>query len=466
MSLTAVVWVCTAAGLTICSFFRATYGLSLYMFTFFVFPALWWWGRPLPNLRWNLFAGIVLLFAVLTKRGRAEVSGQPDPRLKHISNIAIAIAVNATLVHLLFSPSLEISVMNYTRLLKFVLLFFMIIAAVRNPKDFRLALWSIVLGAAYIGYEVTFNDRGRFIGGRLEDVGAAGVENANALASLTATVLPLAGGLFFWGTRREKLLIAICGPLILNVVLLCSSRGALLALICGAGSFVVTSSGAVRKKSLQGLALAGLATFLLLGDPEIVARFATTFSGAEERDDSAASRLVFWVAGLRMVADHPFGAGGDGYKLANSSDYLSGLGIEVGARSVHSGILNEACEWGVQGWILRMLFIGFAVQLTRRTLRRQSGSGAGGEAALGCALVASAVTFFVTCAFGDYMDDEWGYWIPALMIVYGRLYGSVVRVEEAATPVSGRLRAPAGGLRRPVSPVSARVPCALSTNRL
>jgi hypothetical protein len=436
MSITAVVWLGLAALLAVASLFRPPFGFSLYLLTFYLFPSFWWWGKALPDLRWNMSAGLVFLVAVLL---HSRMEAQPDPATRRVGNIAVAILANATLVHLLLAPDLEVSLDNYIRVVKFVLLFFLIVNSVRNPRDLRLVLWSVVLGASYLGFEATVNDRGRMVNGRLEGIGAAGVANANELASLMVTILPLAGGLFFSGTRAEKLLVAITGPLILNVILLCSSRGAFLALIGGAVTFLVSTTGPVRKKAFAGLGLAALATFLLIGDVRIVERFSSVFTSAEERDTSATSRLVYWKAGFRMLLSHPLGAGGDGYKNAYASEFLAGVGIDAGARSVHNGILNEACEWGVQGFALRMLFLGLAAVLARRTLRHQTAMGNAGEAALGCCLLASMAAFVGSSMFGDYMDDEWGYWIPALIVTYTRLYG--------VASLSGVVASPAPALR-------------------
>ncbi|MGH2603310.1 MAG: O-antigen ligase family protein [Dehalococcoidia bacterium] len=237
------------------------------------------------------------------------------------------------------------------------------------------------------------------------------------------------------------------------MILLCSSRGALLALIIAGISFVVLASGAARKQAVYGLGLAGLTVFVLAGDPEILSRFLTTFTSAEERDGSAATRLVYWGAGFRMLSDHPLGAGGDGYTRGYASDYLADDGIDAGARSVHNGILNEALEWGLQGWVLRMLFIGMAVTMTRRTLKQQAALGRTAEAAMGCCLVASTVAFVCSSAFGDYLDDEWGYWMPALMVAYARLYGAgaqeVAPGLPAATTAASVVRRPA--IRRPAA---------------
>jgi hypothetical protein len=56
---------------------------------------------------------------------------------------------------------------------------------------------AIALGAAYIGYEVTINDRGDFNGGsRFEGVGHRAPTLPNSLACLMLATLPLTGSLF------------------------------------------------------------------------------------------------------------------------------------------------------------------------------------------------------------------------------------------------------------------------------
>ena len=61
MSLTALAWIIVFVSLVALSFKRAAYGLSLYLFTMFLLPQMWWWGDELPDFRWNLLAACVFL---------------------------------------------------------------------------------------------------------------------------------------------------------------------------------------------------------------------------------------------------------------------------------------------------------------------------------------------------------------------------------------------------------------------
>lgn len=310
-------WLCGFALLSVLSFFRPVWGVAVYMLTFFACPAFWWWGDPIEGYRWNLYGGVVLLAAVGLSRFLGSTVGDKTAQSQGIRRIkwfAGAILLNATFVHFMLAPNLVISSDSYFLLAKFVLLFFLISMAIQTPKDFRIVLFVIVLGAGYIGYEATINDRGKIEGSRLEGIGAPGASQANQCASLMVTILPIAGGLFLTERRWGKLLILVVTPLILNVILLCNSRGAFLGAIATGVVFLAAAPPQVRKRAFKLIALGIVAVWVLLGDPRIIERFYTTFASEEERDSSAAGRIVFAKAGLEMIADHPLGAGGDGFK--------------------------------------------------------------------------------------------------------------------------------------------------------
>jgi O-antigen ligase len=282
----------------------------------------------------------------------------------------------------------------------------------------------MAIGAAYIGWEVTVNDRGSLSGARLEGIGAAGVANANQLASLMATILPLTGGLFLTGNRLEKVGAVIVAPLILNVLLLCNSRGAFLASIAGGITFLFAARGPARAKAKQGLVLGAAAIFLLLGDPAIVERFSSIFVSAEERDNSASSRLVLWAEGFDMISDNPLGAGGDAY--ANYGE---------DSRPVHNGYITEAADWGVQGFALRMLFLASALAVGWRTTRSRMRLQDGDAVVLGACLLTAATAYLGPCAFGDFIDEEWGFWTVGLLVAYWRLYGATMDAPATAGTV-------------------------------
>jgi O-antigen ligase len=446
MSTTAGAWTTLAVLLLALSFRRPAWAVALYMLTFFASPHLWWWGDELPSIRYALWAGVVLVAAVLWYLSRSpEEDSSRRYTLAHAA--AIAMVLNATIVHSLLAVDLVFSLDTYVELLKYVLLFFLIWSAIRNKRDFRLVLISVALGAAYIGYEVTINERGRFDGTRLEGVGAPGADSSNGLASLMLTVLPLIGALFVGGTKREKLLVVMAAPLALNVLLVCNSRGAFLGLVGAGLTFVLLARGATRKKAIGTLLLGSAALYVLMGDPEILDRFATTFTGSEERDRSADSRLAFWRGGLLMIRDYPLGAGGASFKYVLGPYYLAQVSDLEEYRSLHNGYLTEATDWGVQGLFLKLLFIGAAVFAAYRTSTRCRLAGRVEDSLMGLSLVVSTIGFLITSIFGSYLASEWTYWNVAFLISYSQLYSvatpSSVAIDVAPVVIVDKLPRPA-----------------------
>lgn len=424
MSLTALLWIGLFVAGTIMALRRPVWGVVVYMLTFFAGPAFWWWGKPLAGYRWNLYGGIILLIAVAIRRLTGpETSFSITPGVRRVCWIAACGLVNATFVHFVLAESQSVSEEGYTKLIKFVLLFFMIILAIETPGDLRIALLALVLGAGYIGYEATINERGRIVGGRLEGVGAPDASQSNELASLLVTILPLAAVFAWAGKLWHRPVAFAAAPLALNTVILCNSRGGFLAAITSGVAFVAAAPGRARRQTLVLVGLGAVATWLLLGDAYILERFQTTFAPAEVRDQSAEGRLTYWKAGLRMIGDHPLGAGGSGFSRVHGPSYIREVsGEEFESRSVHNGYINEACEWGIQGLALRLLLFLKTLALLLRTTRiTMSEDDWGFEQMVGSALAAGMTGFLVSALFGDFLDNEWGYWCAALAAAHARL---------------------------------------------
>ncbi len=417
MSLSLIVWLVVFPLLAFMAFHRPVWGVTLYMFTFFAHPSFWWWGTPIETYRWNLFAGIVLLCAIFA-HGRRLIPTSPVAR--KTTMLGLAMLANAAAVHFLLAPSAAVSSESFLLMAKFLLLFLMIMASVKDRDDLRWIVVSIAIGVAYLGYEIMFNQRGAFRGGRLLSVGAPGADDSNELASLLVTVIPLIGSLCFIGNRWQKVLGAVSAGLGLNAILLCNSRAAFLALLLSAMVLLVAAPKSQRRKAWAALGLGVLAAYFLLGDARIVERFWTTFASAEERDHSASERLIYWRAGANMIADRPLGSGGHGFKKVYGGDYLKQVGSNFEMRSVHNGFINEACEWGVQGLALRLAFVGTAILFLIKVLRRHVSDAFDRDAFFGLCLIASTSGFLVTCLFNDALDAEWGYWTGAMMLVLAK----------------------------------------------
>ncbi len=440
MSATGALWVGLFVLLPFLSVSRAAWAIPLYMLTFFAAPDLWWWGDDLPKLRYALVSGLVLLGAVVLGQSQPEEGRR---RFTVVHWAALGMVVNASFVHLFFAAGPSFSLHDLTELAKFCLLFFLMCLAIKTKGDLRLAFVAMAIGAGYIGYEVTINERGEFNGGRLEGVGAPGADSANSLASLLMTTLPLTGSLLSESRLWIKVLVVLTAPLALNVIILCNSRGAFLALIGSGLAYVLIARGRTRKNAFKTLALGAVALYFLLGDPQILERFATTFSGSEERDNSANSRLEFWTAGWELLKDRPLGAGGGAFKYVLGEQYLRQYTTQVDSRSLHNGYLTVATSWGVQGLALHMVFILGAMVAAYRTSERCRIAGREHDALVGICVVAGGVALLITSIFGSFLPNEWCYWVAAYLVRYAELYDPESPDLSAATQEHMQVQVPA-----------------------
>ena len=434
MNKTVLIWMLLCMFLTLKSFQRPSYAVGVYMLTFFAHPLFWWWGDILEGIRWNFFAGILLLGTLVATNASNPMTRERPLETNAVKILAL-LALNAILVHALLAVNPEASLGWLTNKLKFILLFFLLQYAIRDQKDYRIVVMSIVLGMGYIGYEATINERGSFSGGRLEGVGAAGIQSSNQLASLLITGL-LIGSTYLLTkapTWSKGVVIVACA-LTFNVVLMCNSRGAFLGLLVGGVVAMAMATGPARKKSLKLAGLAVVGTFLLLGDPEIARRFLTTFDPEGPQDNSAQSRIVFWTAASGQLRDYPLGSGGNSFSEGRGWRYMRGdRTVPTDTRAIHNGFLTEATDWGIQGFLLKLLFLA-AVFKTCFRGRRLAIKAGDGEASMvyGC-LAGALVAWMVSSVFGDYLNEEWGFWVAALAYSYLRVHTLAPAQEEAKT---------------------------------
>jgi hypothetical protein len=434
-----ILWMVIAAVLSIRAFSRPSYAVGFYMLTFFGHPFFWWWGDMLRGYRWNLYAGLLLLGTLVISRSDQAFEPESPLRTKSAQVLAFMV-VNILAVHLFFAVNPDSSMAWVISRLKFILLFFVLQYAVRDEKDYRNVAWAIALGIGYIGYEATINERGHFSGGRLEGIGAAGVTSSNQLASLLITALPIASTLLFVQLKKwQKVALIILCAWTFNVVLMCNSRGAFLGLLLGGVVFLVLASGPARKRSLQLGGLALLGAILLLRDPEIVTRFMTTFNDEGERDHSAESRLFFWTAGMKMVASYPLGSGGNSFSEGRGWRFMPNTAASEAddragnTRALHNGFITELTDWGIQGFAMMLLFIGTMWTAILSGRSRALKAGDANSVMVFALLGAGVAGWMVSSVFGDYLNDEWGFWIAAMPYAYMRAREAVLASGAVAS---------------------------------
>ncbi len=419
MSVTAILWLLLFATFVVLGLARPRWGAVPYLQSAFAFPAFFWWGKGgvLAGQRWSLYAGLILLLSVLMHAKPRPACGRTTST-RLFGLLLLALAINATIVTFLWSINFTISSASLFLNLKIALFAFLLEKTITTEVDVDFVLIAMTLGLGFLGFEATVFKGGDMIHGRLEHLGIPGANSSNQLSCLTVTLLPIVGGFAMVGTGWRKWAAMCCAPFILNISLLCSSRGGFLAVGASAASLLLVTRGKERRYVIIGMLLGGVGLLFLLKDVAIIDRFATTFASGENRDASASSRLGFWNAGIKCLEDHPLGVGGGCYKLQLSIKYIAD--ISTRCRAVHNGPLDEALAWGCQGLLLRLIILSVAVFNLRAGSSLWHRLGDPKRAFQGNTMLAGIVGFFVSAFFGDFLDSEWGVWMCAIASAYLR----------------------------------------------
>lgn len=421
------------------------YPMVSYLVYYFAPPQFHWWGRVIPDLRFSLTASAVVWLSVLLHQHQLE-------EVKRERNVAlpwyVLYAMNTTLVTT-WATKRAVSWIYSLIVWKLLILYLMIPTVVRTPPLFDVFARAMVVGGTWWGYKAWENpDRS---GGRLAIIiGGPDSKRDNGAAGVLLTVIPFA--VLYTLTEKgksRKLVGAACTAFIVNVFILCNSRGATLGLIAG-GVAALVFAGRGRRLKLIGTAIGGVLAVLILADPEFIMRQQTT---ANPRDGSAQSRLELWAAGLRMIQDYPLGAGGYGYHLL-SAQYAPEVLAETDsdARSAHNTYIQMTAEWGLHGTLLFVCFILSTARMLHAVRRRARGNDWYHYRSL--ALEVGLVSILTAALFSNHVYTEAIVWLCALSFALYRiqateLAGAADKEKIVTVPASSfTLAAPSIGTTR------------------
>lgn len=426
MTKMAFFWVTVYGGGLAGSILHPIYPLVAYLTFYYMPPHLNWWGKDLPDLRYSLTAALFLLGSIVfLQSGLEKLKDERNPALPWL----MAWGANTVLVTAWAFDTAR-SWLYTVVCLKLVLLYALLPAAIRTPTQFDVFGAVHVTGAAYWGYKAWDNPKRE--AGRLMEVGGPDTQNDNQAAGHLVTVLPFAA-LFVLTERRRWLraLYALEAAFIVNVFILCNSRGATLGLIA-AGMAAVGLAGKGRRKRLIGVGILGALAVLYLADPEFIARQQTTVNAT---DNSAQSRKVIWAAGLQMIRDYPLGGGGRAFHIMSPS-YIPTITADAntGERSPHNTYVQLATDWGIHGAVLFFAFMGVTIRLLHRVRKRTPDSAwyFYRSLAVEVALIGTMTAAF----FSSRLYGESIYWLCGLAFALHRLQSTELEGVAKAVPAA------------------------------
>jgi O-antigen ligase len=303
-----------------------------------------------------------------------------------------------------------------------------------------------VMGCGLLGFYAHFTPRD---GNRLDGVGGPGIDDANTLGMYLATGALAAMCLIMTqkGWRRWVALVALV--LIGDGFVLANSRGAFLGLVAG-GLAMAWCKAREHRRIFWVMALVGVMGFVVAIDKAFVERMFTISDVTredEEAEGSARSRMVIYLAQLRMFADHPMGSGYRGTVVLSprylERQYLTGGGSDdEAARSSHNTFMTTLVEQGIPGAIL---FICLLFWLFNSMLRIRRASRAGADPiVVTCATACAAglVAVMMAGIAADYLMAEVQFWLLAALVAALQL----VERKPLPAPADKRVRRPASSL--------------------
>jgi probable O-glycosylation ligase (exosortase A-associated) len=321
-----------------------------------------------------------------------------------------------------------------------MLICYLIVVLVTDRQRFRTTL---IVMALSLGLECAKQGWASLIlaGGAKNDntIGFLGDNNGVALG--TMMLVPILGALAHTTVKpwRRRAYWFIAVGVFFRGFTTYSRGGFLAAAVLG----LLTFARAERKvRALIGVVLvAGLVWAVM--PKEYWNRIQTITASDENRDESAAGRLHFWMVGVKMAQTKPLtGVGLESF--AYSYGTYDPNSIYGDFRQTHSTWFGVLAELGLPGFLLFLANLAFAFNSCRRVLRDARLNPARRELGIYAnALITSLIVFSVAGTFLSSQYNEMYWHFIALSTAL-----SLIAAEEATATVPARVAATAIPLPR------------------
>jgi len=362
MPLTALVfWVLYAAGVGT-AVLNPVAGLALYIFVYHLSPESQWWGDSVRalGLRTSFTVALAAGVGMLIRWPRFRYGARQFPTVYILMVAFVVLALGSLAWGLHISDR---SLLQADKLIKLVILMFILLRCVQEPRHYHMLIWSWLAGVLYLGYQAQ-GGVGSRIGGRLTGgLGGPDFAESSGLAVHLVATLPLIGAAFFMArTWLGRGVALVTGALAVNMIIMTRTRNALVGLAAMAAVAVLALPRGYRVKGLAAVAV-GTWLSIQLTDPAWWRRMETI--STYRQDSSAVARLEYWQAALEIARDYPLGIGlGNFHQVVQQ--YMPELKQQ---RSAHNTYLACLAETGWLGFTVFILLLVAALRALVRTRR-------------------------------------------------------------------------------------------------
>lgn len=400
--------------------FRPFWGAVMLSLMYFMRPQIWGmpdWMQPV------LFFSIAIMVALAIRYRQ----------IKFPLSVVLALGMLAmmTVSSFLAVASSAVSFDQNITVLKLILAMVFMVNFVRTPKEMTILLWTFVVGilwmnkAAIVYYLTTGVQQVGGIGGQSGD--------SNYLALCITMTLPFLIVKASSTHKLEKLIAMGLSGIWLFALILTGSRAGFVALLVTAVFLFLR-----MQRRLVGAAVLGLLVmlFVLMSPAYYWERMGTITDYREEV--SAASRLAFWQAGMRMFRDHPVTGIGQGNFILLSPIYVPEFvkisdGEETGFVT-HNTFVQTLAEGGVQSLVLFLLLFGVSFLYLRRA-KALPASHPDHQTLhnLATSIELALLAFLINAFFGSYILIDFIYWYLGCAAALYLM--AKERLAEAAAPI-------------------------------
>lgn len=332
------------------------WGLISYAYIYFINPRLNWWGEYLPDVGWSLLSSGILLASIIIHRDKLSTHKYSLIYFIFIFYLFIELIASTIAVSPIVAKTYTYQMMTYC------IIIFMIIKILAKYEQLRLFVLIIIVMGAILGMQSL--SEGKFLEGRLNNIGPADARGSNEFGLLLGSILPFTFPFIVRGKRYEKAICYLSLPFIINGFTLTVSRGALVSTIGSVCYVFFCIANNKIKKYLLYAVLCVIPFYLFFIDADYVDRVSSLWKSDLTTDralnDVSTGRTDIWKYSFPMLKDYPFGAGPGGFRVL-SPDYLPKESLnESGVRAAHNSYLLVLIELGYLG-LFCYLIICFAV---------------------------------------------------------------------------------------------------------
>jgi hypothetical protein len=296
-----------------------------------------------------------------------------------------------------------------------VIMFFIVLGLINHERALKFMALTIVVVTIYYTYWANnvylSGDWSQFSQGRLLGPPGSPYRDGNVFSIVFVVGLPFVLFAIYQVDKTwQKVLLILSIPLIWHAMLLCASRGALLA----AGVSTIVAATMIKSKSLNILLVIGFVVFLVDQGGVVLDRTKTTAASSQRGDAAPINpRIVSWTNAIGLVKKYPIlGAGPQRFVEATRAHF------PATARHVaHNTFFNFAANLGLIAAFIYLSFFWIAWKMYRWNKKVLDEHGSQLNTYINKAGLCSIVGFFVGSMFLDLIIFEPFFFLLLILIV-------------------------------------------------